>query len=87
MSALLLKHIILLAREGGGRRTRIIGLTECVCVDAWQEEISDEEKLQIAQHYLLNAPPGQFTAVLEGVHPPVTRMCVEGWMESVLRLK
>jgi len=32
-----------------------------------EEPVSDEEKLQIAQHYLLNAPPGQFTAVLEDV--------------------
>lgn len=31
------------------------------------EEVSDEEKLQIAQHYLLNAPPGQFNDVLTDV--------------------
>lgn len=31
------------------------------------EEVSDEEKLQIAQHYLLNAPPGQFEDVLKDV--------------------
>lgn len=30
------------------------------------QEISAEEKLQIAQHYLLNAPPGQFDSVLAG---------------------
>ena len=33
------------------------------------EEVSDEEKLQIAQHYLLNAPPGQFEDVLKGAAP------------------
>jgi hypothetical protein len=31
------------------------------------QEISAEEKLQIAQHYLLNAPPGQFESVLAGI--------------------
>eukprot|EP01031_Cornospumella_fuschlensis_P027282 gene27282-32954_t len=30
------------------------------------EEISAEEKLQIAQHYLLSSPPGQFNEVLTG---------------------
>jgi hypothetical protein len=28
--------------------------------------MSPEEKIQIVQHYLLNAPPGQFGAVLAG---------------------
>lgn len=36
------------------------------------EEVSDEEKLQIAQHYLLNAPPGQFDEVLKGKAKPQT---------------
>jgi alpha-ketoglutarate-dependent taurine dioxygenase len=31
------------------------------------QDISPEEKIQIAQHYLLNAPPGQYGAVLEDV--------------------
>jgi hypothetical protein len=30
------------------------------------EEVSDEEKLQIAQHFLLSSPPGQFHEILEG---------------------
>lgn len=29
-------------------------------------QISNEEKLQIAQHYLLSSPPGQFSEVLSG---------------------
>ncbi len=28
--------------------------------------MTDEEKLQIAQHYLLSSPPGQFQEVLSG---------------------
>jgi len=31
------------------------------------EEVSDEEKLQIAQHFLLSSPPAQFGEVLEDV--------------------
>jgi hypothetical protein len=31
------------------------------------EEVSNEEKLQIAQHFLLSAPPCQFDEVLAGV--------------------
>lgn len=31
------------------------------------EEISAEEKLQIAQHFLLSSPPGQFNEILEDV--------------------
>eukprot|EP01039_Chlorochromonas_danica_P004217 gene4219-4634_t len=31
------------------------------------EEISEEEKLQIAQHYLLSSPPGQFNEILADV--------------------
>mmetsp|Transcript_6968 Transcript_6968/g.13545 ORF Transcript_6968/g.13545 Transcript_6968/m.13545 type:complete len:287 (-) Transcript_6968:131-991(-) len=31
------------------------------------EEVSDEEKLQIAQHFLLSSPPGQFSEVLTDV--------------------
>ena len=30
------------------------------------EEVSDEEKLKIAQHFLLSSPPGQFSDVLQG---------------------
>jgi len=33
-----------------------------------EEDLSPEEKIQIAQHYLVNSPPGQFGAVLEDVH-------------------
>lgn len=33
------------------------------------EAISDEECLQIAQHYLLSSPPGQFQEVLTGSKP------------------
>ncbi len=29
-------------------------------------QVTDEEKLQIAQHYLLSSPPGQFQEVLTG---------------------
>mmetsp|Transcript_5926 Transcript_5926/g.7311 ORF Transcript_5926/g.7311 Transcript_5926/m.7311 type:complete len:287 (+) Transcript_5926:23-883(+) len=32
-----------------------------------EEDITPEEKLQIAQHFLLNAPPGQFDSVLSDV--------------------
>jgi len=35
-------------------------------------EVSDEEKLQIAQHYLLSSPPGQFHEVLADVKKLVT---------------
>lgn len=28
--------------------------------------ISDEEKLKIAQHFLMSSPPGQFDDVLQG---------------------
>ncbi len=31
------------------------------------QEVTDEEKLQIAQHYLLSSPPGQFNEVLTGL--------------------
>mmetsp|Transcript_9104 Transcript_9104/g.13703 ORF Transcript_9104/g.13703 Transcript_9104/m.13703 type:complete len:287 (-) Transcript_9104:116-976(-) len=31
------------------------------------EEITDEEKLQIAQHFLLSSPPGQFQEILSDV--------------------
>ncbi len=30
------------------------------------EELSDQEKLQVAQHLLLQSPPGQFDDVLSG---------------------
>lgn len=30
------------------------------------KQVTDEEKLQIAQHYLLSSPPGQFQEVLNG---------------------
>ncbi len=30
------------------------------------EQVTDEEKLQIAQHFLLSSPPGQFHEVLSG---------------------
>ena len=33
------------------------------------EEVSDEEKLQIAQHFLLSSPPSQFNEVLDGKAP------------------
>lgn len=34
---------------------------------AEEEEIAtDEEKLKIAQHFLLSSPPGQFSDVLSG---------------------
>jgi hypothetical protein len=29
-------------------------------------QVTDEEKLQIAQHFLLSSPPGQFQEVLTG---------------------
>ena len=29
-------------------------------------QITDDEKLQIAQHFLLSSPPGQFTEILTG---------------------
>mmetsp|Transcript_21649 Transcript_21649/g.36258 ORF Transcript_21649/g.36258 Transcript_21649/m.36258 type:complete len:307 (+) Transcript_21649:108-1028(+) len=32
-----------------------------------EEELTNEEKLQIAQHYLLSSPPGQFQEVLQDV--------------------
>uniref|UniRef100_A0A7S1TQR4 F-actin-capping protein subunit alpha n=1 Tax=Phaeomonas parva TaxID=124430 RepID=A0A7S1TQR4_9STRA len=35
--------------------------------DEGYEEVSDEEKLQIAQHFLLSSPPGQFSDVLTDV--------------------
>lgn len=35
------------------------------------EEVSDEEKLQIAQHFLLSSPPSQFNEVLDGKAPAV----------------
>lgn len=35
--------------------------------DYGYEEVSDEEKLQIAQHFLLSSPPGQFQEVLTDV--------------------
>ncbi|GMH67968.1 hypothetical protein TrST_g4185 [Triparma strigata] len=35
--------------------------------DEEYEEVSDEEKLQIAQHFLLSSPPGQFDEVLADV--------------------
>lgn len=31
------------------------------------DEISDEEKIQIAQHYLLSSPPGQYSEILTDV--------------------
>ncbi len=31
-------------------------------------QVTDEEKLQIAQHYLLSSPPGQFQEVLTGTN-------------------
>ena len=34
--------------------------------EEFYEEVSDEEKLQIAQHFLLSSPPGQFGEVLAG---------------------
>lgn len=33
----------------------------------FEEELSNEEKLKIAQHYLLSCPPGQFSEVLSDV--------------------
>ena len=32
-----------------------------------EEGVSNEEKLQIAQHFLLSSPPGQFHEVLTGI--------------------
>lgn len=36
-------------------------------MSAFEESASAEERLQIAQHYLLSAPPGQFHEVLTDV--------------------
>ena len=30
------------------------------------EEVSDEEKLRIATHFILSSPPGQITEVISG---------------------
>ena len=45
----------------GESLSKLVELMVC-CVQA-----TDEEKLQIAQHYLLSSPPGQFNEVLTGM--------------------
>ena len=48
------------------REKRAIHLIH-ICAMADFEEVSNEEKLQIAQHFLLSSPPGQFQEILTDV--------------------
>lgn len=49
------------------------------------EEISDQEKLQIAQHFLLSSPPGQFAEVLSDVKAIVPKSLLSDPMVAGIR--
>uniref|UniRef100_A0A7R9YCR6 F-actin-capping protein subunit alpha n=1 Tax=Pinguiococcus pyrenoidosus TaxID=172671 RepID=A0A7R9YCR6_9STRA len=49
------------------------------------EEISEEEKLQIAQHFLLSSPPGQFSEVLADVKAIVPKHLLNDPMVAGIR--